>query len=227
MPSLPANTEQQKIIQVTKPPKYPRRKLLPSVFSSTEKKNVEIEGEHRDSVTHKVNTAPLYHHKDPQPIPKLDPKCLPQHRIFPQYEIVDDLTKPSPPKSSGLPRLEAKLNKQKPKTETSPKPPKTISKEPPDRFQKRSKDDIRLPKHEKERHKLFGPLKLDTMILAKNVSLLDSQAAESMPLRMSYPSQATGLKPIQSDVTVPVYSVDQVASGPLPQVKPITQTKSL
>ncbi|XP_027890881.1 uncharacterized protein C2orf81 homolog isoform X2 [Xiphophorus couchianus] len=213
----PASSDRKKILQVKKPP----------LFGSSEKKNVEVEveveDEDKDSVASKTTLA--HRRKDLHPIPKLDPKQLPRHCISPEYEIVDnDFSKRSPRKSCVLPRLEPKLTKQKSnRAETSSK---TISKEPPERFQKKNDDKIHLPKQDKERYKLFGPLRLDTMILAKGVSLLDSQAAQSIPPKMSYPSQATNLKPISSDVAVPIYSVDQVAAASTPRVTPIMQTKN-
>lgn len=213
----PASSDRKKILQVKKPP----------LFGSSEKKNVEVEveveDEDKDSVASKTTLA--HRRKDLHPIPKLDPKRLPRHCISPEYEIVDnDFSKRSPRKSCVLPRLEPKLTKQKSnRAEISSK---TISKEPPERFQKKNDDKIHLPKQDKERYKLFGPLRLDTMILAKGVSLLDSQAAQSIPPKMSYPSQATNLKPISSDVAVPIYSVDQVAAASTPRVTPIMQTKN-
>ncbi|XP_007562656.1 uncharacterized protein C2orf81 homolog [Poecilia formosa] len=223
----PESSDTKKLIQVRKPLKDTRRKLLPPLSGSSEKKDVEVEveveGEDKDSVASKTPLG--YRCKDLQPIPKLDPKRLPRHCICPEYEIVsNDFAKPSPRKSGVLPRLEPKPTKQKSKRAETPS--KTISKEPPERFHQRHYDNIHLHKQDKERLKLFGPLRLDTMILAKGVSLLDSQAAENIPPKMSYPSQATNLKPMPSDVAVPIYSVDQVAAGPTPRVTPITQTKN-
>ncbi|XP_008417136.1 uncharacterized protein C2orf81 homolog [Poecilia reticulata] len=223
----PESSDRKKIIQVRKPLKDTRRKLLPPLSGSSEKKDVEVEveveGEDKDSIASKTPLA--YRRKDLTLIPKLDPKRLPQHCICPEYEIVnDDFAKPSLQKSCVLPRLEPKLTMQKSKRAETPS--KTNSKEPPERFQQRHYDNFHLHKQDKERHKLFGPLRLDTMILAKGVSLLDSQAAENIPPKMSYPSQTTNLKPIPSDVAVPIYSVDKVAAGPTPRVTPITQTKN-
>ncbi|XP_043968352.1 uncharacterized protein C2orf81 homolog isoform X2 [Gambusia affinis] len=227
----PASSDKKKILQVKKPLKDTMSKPplslppLPPLLSSSEKKDVqvEVEGEEKDSIASKTPLA--YRRKDLRPIPKLDPKQLPQHCISTEYEILDnDFAKPSPRKSCLLPRLEPKLTKQKSKRAETPS--KTISKEPTERFQKKFDDNIHLHKQDKERPKLFGPLRLDTMILAKGVSLLDSQAAQSVPPKMSYPSQATSLKPILSDVAVPIYSVDQVAAASSPRVTPITQTKN-
>uniref|UniRef100_A0A3Q2T052 Uncharacterized protein n=1 Tax=Fundulus heteroclitus TaxID=8078 RepID=A0A3Q2T052_FUNHE len=223
--SPPACADRKKIPQVNKPDKHAQRKLLPSVFSSTEKRNVEVESKNRDSVVHKDKTAPTSQQKDPQPIPKLDPRRLPRHCIFPQYEIVDNnLRKPGPQKTTGgLPRLEPKSAKQQTERPgTSLKPPKTISKEKP---QKINNNDVRALKQEMERRVLFGPLRLDTMELAKGVSLSGSQAADSTPLRGNGPSQPTDLKPIKRNVTLPLYSVGQVAAGPPPQVTPVTQAE--
>ncbi|GLD68244.1 uncharacterized protein AKAME5_001955500 [Lates japonicus] len=157
-------------------------------------------------------TSPGRSPKDHQAIPRLDPSSLPQHCIIPEYEIVDNNCEKSiPKKPSGLSKLEPKYNKQQKRTVTAPTP-LTSSKDQLAKFQRRME--------------FSGSLKLDTMVLAKGVSLHDPQGDESNPLKLIPPSQSTKLRPIRSDVTVPLFSVDQLITGRPPQVTPLFQSKN-
>ncbi|KAE8292304.1 putative protein C2orf81-like protein [Larimichthys crocea] len=166
-------------------------------------------------------------HPKYQSIPKLDPSCLPRHCIPIQYEILDNDTKPRHKKPSGLSKLEPSYSKQQTeKTVTSLKPV-TSSKDPPEDFRRRNEADLGLKKmspfrHPKEEMMYSGPLRLDTMKLAKGVSLLEPQAVDINP-----PGQSNNLKPIRSKPSVPLYSVEELTSGPSPRVRPSYQSESI
>ncbi|XP_038140408.1 uncharacterized protein LOC119783129 [Cyprinodon tularosa] len=96
----PATPHRKKTPQVNKGPKYAQRKQLTKAVSSTEKIDVGVKDKNRKSVACKDETAPRYPPKEPQPIPKLDPRSLPRHRTVLQYEVLDDdVSKPRPRKT--------------------------------------------------------------------------------------------------------------------------------
>ncbi|XP_038125724.1 uncharacterized protein C2orf81 homolog [Cyprinodon tularosa] len=96
----PATPHPKKTPQVKKGPKYSPRKQLTKAVSSTEKMDVGGEDKNRESVACKEETAPRYPPKEPQPIPKLDPRSLPRHRTVLQWEVLDDdPSKPRPRKT--------------------------------------------------------------------------------------------------------------------------------
>uniref|UniRef100_A0A3Q1EC06 Uncharacterized protein n=1 Tax=Acanthochromis polyacanthus TaxID=80966 RepID=A0A3Q1EC06_9TELE len=221
----PPKTDQKKKQQVNSPPKHLQAK--PPLSCSTEKWDVEVQGK---NMSHSVRSP--HQQKSWQHIPKLDKLSLPRHWLFPQYEIVDSNdTKSNLIKSTGRSRLEPRFNKQQIDRTFPSLKPLTSSKDQPKMFQGQSEDDVLLKKlspsrHRKEQMELSGPLRLDTMVLAKGVSLLDPQSVELNPLKCNNPTHSINLRPIQSSVAVPLYSVDQVTSGPLPQVTPLFQPKS-
>ncbi|KAM8885470.1 uncharacterized protein C2orf81 homolog isoform 1-T2 [Spinachia spinachia] len=189
-------------------------KVLPSC--SAEKNNVDL---------YKHTTGSLYQLKSNQPIEKLDYSCLPRQSIVPQYEIVDEkLTKPDSKRRRGLSTLKPGYNKQTEWTVASLKQ-LTRSANQLSTFQKGNDADIWQNKfppsaHRKDCMVSSGSLRLNTMVLAKGVSLLDSQAVEMNPLNCNS-TEPTKLRPIQSNVAKPLFSVNQVTSGPPPQVTPL------
>ncbi|KAG8012109.1 protein C2orf81-like protein [Nibea albiflora] len=167
-------------------------------------------------------------HPKYQSIPKLDPSCLPR-RIPIQYEILDNDTKPSHKKPSGLSKLEPSYSKQQTEQTGTSLKPVTSSKDQPEDLRRRNEADLRLKKmspfrHPKEEMVYTGPLRLDTMKLAKGVSLLEPQAVDINSFKLNPPGQSRNLRPIRSEPSVPLYSVEELTSGPSPRVRPLYQS---
>ncbi|KAL6114360.1 uncharacterized protein ACO6RY_05143 [Pungitius sinensis] len=218
-PFPPPKINQKKKQRVNLPPipKPPPSKSVPSPSCSAEKKDVDF---------YNYPTGSLYQLKRNHPIQKLDYSCLPRPCICPQYEIVDEkLTKPDSRIPRELSTLKPGYNKRKEWTVTSPKQLFSSTNQLT-KFQKGNKADIwqnRFPRTRKDCMVSSGSLRLDTMVLAKGVSLLDSRAVERNPLISNSSAESTKLMPIRSDIPMPRFSVDQVTSGPPPQVTPLCE----
>ncbi|KAJ0032187.1 hypothetical protein NQD34_002268 [Periophthalmus magnuspinnatus] len=164
--------------------------------SKTENSEVEIR---MSTVSNKsVPSNLLTKHKA---IERLDPASLPDHCIFPKYEIVDSNAK----------SRKSRQNIPQPKhmePEWTLKPP-------------RCEVDVR-PKHGAVISS--GPIRLEAMTLAKGVTL--SQSAElnqiSAPPQPPPQTPPGKLKPIRTEPSLFTFSVDQFVPGP--QVKPLSQT---
>ncbi|XP_047448025.1 uncharacterized protein C2orf81 homolog [Mugil cephalus] len=209
----PPKTDVKRKQQVNLLPKPIAGKVLPPLPYPTDTKDVGVDRK-------------MIRQKNCHLIPKLDPLCLPQHCTFPQYEIVDsNCPKPnSKKKLSVLPRLQPRNNSQHTDcTVTSPKP-LTSSKEHLRRFRGSYVDDDCVKKvyHSRQTRRLSSP---DTMRFSKDV-FLDVQTVEMNPLILGNPSQSAKLTPIRSNPAVPLYSVNQVTTGPPPKVTPLFLSKS-
>uniref|UniRef100_UPI0037E9C74D uncharacterized protein C2orf81 homolog n=1 Tax=Semicossyphus pulcher TaxID=241346 RepID=UPI0037E9C74D len=225
-PRPPPRMNRQKLQQEHLLPKPVQSKLLPPLSCSAEKKDIGVERTRRTLSSHV--TGSFYQHKDQKPIPKLDPSCLPRHCIFPQFEIVDNnYTKPVSKKPSGESKLELRSSKKKNDWSTITLKQLTSSKDEPRR---RNEADIWLKKVSPSRGRIegmvsTGPLRLNTMDLANGVSLLDPQTVGINSFKFNPPAQTTNLRLIRN-AAVPMFSVDQVTTGPPPQVTPLVQCKN-
>lgn len=155
------------------------------------------------------------------PIKKIDPSSLPRHCVPIQFEIVDNIcTKPK--KSGGLSKLLPKYQMQQTERTSTTLLPPTSSIDHSTEFLRR-KDLQKKPLHSIKKDMASSrALRLDTMVLAKGVTLLDSKEAEYTPLKHPSPVQSIKLKPVRSDVTVPWISADQFTAGPPPKVIPLS-----
>lgn len=234
--SSPARSDQGKVPCPCPPLKLKKQKmnltprplpgqLLPPITTSPEREEVELKRESKPLLAPNSMTGSLLPLRNQRPIPKLDPNHLPQHCVFPQHMILDNVTPPICQKSSGKPSQLTKLEPiSKPQTEMA-----TSSSDDSGMLLKRDETDFRLDQlssstygRSRERMSSSGPLTLDKMKLAEGVSLLDPPADEKNYLQSKPPGLATNLNPIQSDAAVPLYSVEQVIAGP-PQVTPLFQ----
>ncbi|XP_033946400.1 uncharacterized protein C2orf81 homolog isoform X1 [Pseudochaenichthys georgianus] len=221
-PRPPPKIDLKKKQQVHLTPKPVAGKLLPPLPYSAGGKEM---GKEREDRTHSVcnySTESLYQHNNKQPTTKLDPSSLPRHCIFPQYELIDDNhKKPNSNKTSGLSKHEPRYVKQQSEQLNRSKDQPAKGRNEADVWLKK------LPPQGKERMVSSGPLRLDTMVLAKGVSLVDRQAVEISPLRCNPPTLSTKLRPIQSVAAVPMFSVDQFTTGQPPRVIPLLKSKNL
>lgn len=214
-------------------PRSVRGKLLPRLSCSSERQDVEVKRVNRTFSVSNHLTRSLNHLKDYQPIPRLEPSTFPRHCIIPQYEILDITnTKSSSKKQSRLYKFEQSSYKkpQSGSTETSLRL-LTSTKVQTEEFHRRNEADLCLRKpspsgQSKDEMLLSGSLRLDMMEFTKGVSLLDPQADINNSVKFTLPALSTKLRPIQHEATVPLYSVEQVATGRLSKVSPVFQSKN-
>ena len=175
IPRPPPKIDVKKKQQLNFPPKPVPGKLPPILSCSALKKDVEVEDKIGVYCLYNNMSGPSYQSKEYLSIPILDSSSLPRHGIFPQYKIVDsDQRKPNPKKPSRLSKLEPKYNKPKTDWTITTVMPLTSSKDKPAKFQRRNKADVF--RRRQEGMEFSGSLKLDTMVLAKGVTLRDPQA---------------------------------------------------
>nr|XP_046242980.1 uncharacterized protein C2orf81 homolog [Scatophagus argus] len=212
-PRLSPQVDQKRKQQIILPPKPVPGKLLPPMSHSAEKKNVKIVNKRETHSVCNSTAGPSFHKKDYRHIPRLDPSRLPRHSVLPQYEILDNNhSKSNTKKLSGLSKLEQRYKKQQTEWTVTSLKPLTNSTDQPQMSPSR---------HTKQGISYSGPLRLDTMELAKGVSLLDPQTADNNSFKFNSPVWSTKLRTIQSETAVPLYSVEQVTAGPPPQVTPL------
>ncbi|XP_035495510.2 uncharacterized protein C2orf81 homolog isoform X1 [Scophthalmus maximus] len=219
--------------QVNLPPKLIPGKLLPVLPCPAIKKDVEVEDKNRVYCLYNHMTGPLYQPKDYQPIPRLDPSRLPRHCILPQYEIVDNnYTNANPKTLSGLSKIEPKCKQRPTERAAAALTPLTSSMDWPAKFLRRNEEEVALKKLSPSRRDQEGmefsrSLRLDTMVLAKGVSIWDPRANEGIPLKLNSPSQSTKLGPIRSDTAVSLPSLVPLSAGGPPKVTaPLFQSKN-
>lgn len=224
-PCPPLKLKKQKMNLPTRP--LPGQ-LLPPITPSTEREDVEIKSENTTILAADATTGSSHKLKSHPPIPKLDPSCLPQHRVLLQHMVLDNIMPKQCLKSSGKPsqlaKLEAVSKHQRQKTASS----SDLS----ELFLKRDEADLRLSNsssftYEGSRKRMSSsePLRLDKMKLADGVSLLDPPVDDKDYLQSNLPGLSTDLNPIQSVAAMPLYSLEQVIAGP-PQVTPLFQPQN-
>lgn len=214
-------------------PRSVRGKLLPRLSCSSERQDVEVKRVNRTFSVSNHLTRSLNHLKDHQPIPRLEPSNFPRHCIIPQYEILDNAnTKSSSKKQSRLYKLEqTSYKEQQPESTVTSLRLLTSTKDQSGEFQRRNEADLCLRKpspsgHSKDGMLLSGSLRLDMMEFTKGVSLLDPQADVINSVKFTLPALSTKLRPIQHEATVPLYSIEQVATARPSKVSPVFQSKN-
>jgi len=227
---MPVSSECHEALSPRPPPKIERKKkqwvhlppvpskLLPRLSCSAEKRDVDVEGHNSIHSLHNHTTGSSYHRKTDRPTQKLDPSCLPRHCVFPQYEIVDDDdTKPNSKKPSGLSTREPRHSEQRTDCTVT-----SLTQRPSSGVWLKT---LSPSRQRKDRMLSSGSLRLDTMVFAKGVSLLDSQEVGINTHKCNPPTKSTKPRPTRSDVAEPMLSVDQVTTDPPPQVTPLFQSK--
>lgn len=226
-PKVDRNQKQQ----TSSLPTSVRGKLLPPLSCSSERHDVEVKRVNRTFSVSNHMTRSLNHLKDHQPIPRLDPSNFPRHCIIPQYDILDN-TKPSSKKQSRLYKLEeTRYKKQQPESTVTSLRLLTSTRDQTEEFQRRYEADLCLRKpspsgQSKDGMLLSRSLRVDMMEFTKGVSLLDPQADVINSVKFTLPALSTKLRPIQHEATVPLYSVEQVATGRPSEVSPVFQSKN-
>ncbi|XP_061673553.1 uncharacterized protein C2orf81 homolog isoform X1 [Syngnathoides biaculeatus] len=196
------NTSTKKKLKVSFPPKLYQGTVLPPVSCSAEK--IETKGENKLPSVSKLVITSSQQLKETQTIRKLEQSSLPRHWITPQYEI-DKSTKSSMKSSSRQSKLAQGPRSQQTATlGTSWNPPNTDQPE-------------RLSPIKDERM-MARALRMDTIDLAKGVSLTDPQRIQIGPLQFRSQAQSANLKPINSESVNSPFPVNQMTTGRPPRV---------
>ncbi|XP_074526395.1 uncharacterized protein C2orf81 homolog [Halichoeres trimaculatus] len=231
-PHPPTKIIRSKMQTLNLPPKPVQSKLLPPLSCSVKIGDVGVEDKKRTHFVPSHVAGSFYQQKDHKAISKLDPTCLPQHSIFPQYEILENnSTESFSKKPSTRSKLEPRTNKPQGEwTELSSKL-LSSSKDKSAKFQRRNEADIWLKKISSSAQRRDGsassmPLRLDKIELAKGVSILSSQTADINSFKLNPPAQLNKLRPIQHDAALPRFSVDQATAGHSPQVTPLVSFRN-
>lgn len=207
--SPPQKRNQKKKQGTNLSPQADASRLLPLISHPSQRKDVEVKRKSTGQTFLKHKNVSGNFLKESKTPSRLDPSCLPQKWICPQYEIVDYVH--TKQKSTRETRQESTLSKQTDWTE-APLKPLTSSKNPLKTTNKNTLDFAHLSKIEREPN-----LTSNVGRFKKGVSFIDSQGVEINPQACKSPTESTKLKPIQNHPYVPLCSVDQVAMGS-PQV---------
>ncbi|CAJ1068521.1 uncharacterized protein LOC117819383 [Xyrichtys novacula] len=229
-PRPPPKMNRKKVPLINTPPKPVQNELLPPLSCSAEKEGLRS-GSRNARNSASSNMTESFSQKDPKPIPKLDPSCLPRHFTFPQIEILDNnSTKPFSTKPSRLSKLEPRSNKHKSEWPKISLELLSSSKDESANFQRKNEADIRPKKMSSLQReegvassRLFRPEKMD---LAKGVSILDSHTVAINSVKLNPLTQSTNLRPIQREAALPLFSVDQVITGQSSQITPLVQFRN-
>ncbi|XP_051923422.1 uncharacterized protein C2orf81 homolog [Hippocampus zosterae] len=183
-------------------PKLEQNPVSPPVPCAAEK--LRTKGENKVPSGSKYIPTSSQQPKWNQIIPKLDHSSLPQHWITPQYEI-DKCTKSSIKKSSGQAKMSPVSNTQQSGVMETPWNPANQGKSE------------RLSPIKDERM-IARALRMDTMDLAKGVSVMGAPRTQMVPLPFKSQAQCPTLRPINSQCVKSSFPMDQLTTQHPPQV---------
>ncbi|XP_061528234.1 uncharacterized protein C2orf81 homolog [Phycodurus eques] len=196
------NTSTKKKLKASLPPKLSQGTVLPPMSCSAEK--METKGENKVPSGSKHATTSSQQPKETQTKRKLEHSSLPRHWITPQYEI-DKSTKSSMKNSTRQPKLvPVPRNQQTGTMGTSWNP---ANRDQPERLSPI-----------KDEKMMARALRMDTIDLAKGVSLTDPQRIQIGPLQFKSQAQSAKLKPINSESVESPFPVNQLTTGRPPRV---------
>ncbi|XP_029916398.1 uncharacterized protein C2orf81 homolog isoform X2 [Myripristis murdjan] len=234
-PLPPLKSNHKKGRQIHKPSSSRTQKPPWSTSSSAERKDTATKSEnteHSPAVcTDRLESVPL--RKEHRRLPKLNHACLPQHCVSPQYEIVDTRdTKPHSKRVSALSTSQQRLSQQRTESTVNSLKLSYNSMDQPAKLQGTNVADVRLSLWKKssptgqKRDRIVpfsGSVRLNKMDLAPGVSLVDPQVVQVNPVKLCPSTQSAQLRPMPSSAAVPLFSVEQLTTGPPPQVTPLFQ----
>lgn len=88
-PCPPLKLKKQKMILTPRP--LPDQ-VLPPITTAPEREEVEVKSENKPLLASNSTTGSLLRLRNQRPIPKLDPSHLPQHCVFTQHLVLDNIT---------------------------------------------------------------------------------------------------------------------------------------